>query len=450
MTDDVERRCNKALAETRAYILSRAKYFASLLYGLIPHYVEGFGTLAVSKGMVLILDPEWFITMPVDMRGGCLVHECCHVARGMARLERMPNKDLANIAADLPINHDLRQAKWSLPDWVLYPESFNLPPGRSMEWYYEQLHNEAKKHPQGLKGYLSDTLGKGGGKDGSGNSPPMPPQGKRIGAGSCGSCAGEESDEKQKEIDREHGRGAADRERIRKKAVQEIAAASEKGGSGIGSVPHSLRELLEYTGNERSVVPWRSRLSHVTRRAHGVITAGRSDYSLKRPSKRSVVRGLIVPGLIERKPVIGMIEDTSGSMSYTQLKAGRIEACAVLEQLGIQEAWWISADADVAAPPKVVTLREIKQLEVVGRGGTDFRPGIEAAVRLRPKPDILFYLTDGWGPAPESAPRDTTVIWCIVPGSGAKRPCNWGELIVMSDEIEDQNLYEDDDEEDAA
>jgi len=426
--------CEDTLAETRAYLRYRAPYIMSLVYGLIPHYAWGIGTLGVTKGMVLYIDPVWFVSLPVEQRGAVIMHECGHIIRGMQRLERLSDPNLANIAGDIPNNDDLKAAVWQLPEWAIYSSTYGFPAGLPLEQYYELL----QKKQQQMQGQPGPGKGSDKGdkkKDGKGQpgeASGAPGQGK-VTAGKCGSCAGNGDSELEIEIDKIYGRSEADKQRIIKKAAAEIQEAISKGGKQAGTMPGMFKELLEFTKETKAIIDWRSRLAHMIRKATGRIVSGRTDYSLKRPSKRSMSRLIPRPGLITRAPIVAMVEDTSGSMDSEQLKAGRVEACGIFQQLGLDQAWWISADAQVAGI-KQVRLKDIKRYPVLGRGGTDFRPAIEAAAKLKPFPNILVYFTDGYGPAPAAPPKGMTVIWCLVPGGMSMRPAPWGELVVISND----------------
>jgi predicted metal-dependent peptidase len=155
---------------------------------------------------------------------------------------------------------------------------------------------------------------------------------------------------------------------------------------------------------------------------------------MARPSKRSYSRGIIRPGLIDRRVTMAFIEDSSGSMGKEQLKSARVEAAAVMKQLGLDEAWFMDADAAVAAPPRVIRLRDIHSIPVHGGGGTNFIPALQAAQKLKPKPDVVIYLTDGDGVAPKRAPKGIEVVWCVVPSSWGRRPAWWGHLVVVGDD----------------
>lgn len=446
-----EDECKDALATVRAYSNKHAPYMSSIIYGLVPFFSPGFGTLAVTDKMVLIIDPEWFVTMPVDfeqgatprqsklneaysrlrMQAGCIMHECHHIVRGMERINRMPDKKLANIAFDLPINHDLSKAThedpntkeqvrtWDLPTWACYPKKFKLPEGLTGEQYYELLQKQEVKLPKTPK----------------------------IASGSCGGCGGH-TDPKQEQAEAEAneavGRTDADTERIRGNALNDIKKESESGGPP-GTLPDSLKALLDNDKKER-LVPWRSKLGRVCRRATGRMKAGRQDYSMSRPSKRSMFGNIIRPGLVDRVLTILFIEDSSGSMfadGASPLKHVRTEIASVMQQLGIEQAWFMDADADVASPPKLIRMRDITSLPVSGGGGTDFGPALYRAEKLKPVPDIVMYLTDGAGYAPKYKPSKLKeVVWCIVPSPHGTKPCNWGHLIVCTDEAELREPYE--------
>jgi predicted metal-dependent peptidase len=120
--------------------------------------------------------------------------------------------------------------------------------------------------------------------------------------------------------------------------------------------------------------------------------------------------------------------------------------------LGLDKVWWMDADAAVAAPPRQVSVRDLERLPIHGGGGTDFRPAFDAAMKLRPRPDIIVYLTDGDGTAPEAAPAGVVVVWCVVPSYYNKRPAPWGHAVIMrqeGDEKEYPQFDKDEDEEDA-
>jgi predicted metal-dependent peptidase len=67
----------------------------------------------------------------------------------------------------------------------------------------------------------------------------------------------------------------------------------------------------------------------------------------------------------------------------------------------------------------------VGQVTLGGGGGTDMRVGMEAAMKLRPTPQVLIVVTDGYTPWPEVAPRAKTI---IVRDGGGEAP-SWARLI---------------------
>lgn len=438
---DYKVKCLQALSVARAYIRREAPYYSTIVYGFVPHFVDGLHTLGVSTGMAMLIDPQWYVemeketkhitTMPKDeatykMQAGVLVHEAGHILRGMDRIESMTksgiDRMLVNQGFDIPINDDLKATGWLLPAWAVYSETFGFPPNLTGEQYVELLLKLKEKQEKKLQKIL-ESLGLGSGENDG-----------KVGAGKCGGCAGNSLGEIEQKTDAEIGRPKADQQRIRKEAIGQLKEAA----LGRGNIPQSLKELLDFT-DKKPVIPWRTRLRRVLKRASGRIQAGRADFSMKRPSKRSYTRGVIRPGMIDKKPEIICIEDSSGSMGEDQLKSVRAEITGIFNQLGLSDMWFCDIDCQVAAKPRRIRLKDLYRLPVHGRGGTDFRPGIELAKNLTPKPDVLIYLTDGDGIAPTHPPKDLTVIWCIVPTPGGRRPATWGELVLVSD---DQKLME--------
>lgn len=440
-----DRQCNEALAVARAYITREAPYYATIIYGLIPHFVEGLGTLGVTSSMVLIIDPKWYVDMKKEighikgmqpneatykMQAGVLVHEASHILRGMDRIaalvEAGVDKNIVNTGFDIPINDDIKEGGWLLPEWACYSSTFGFQAGLTGEQYVELLLQMEKDNPK----KFTAAFGQGAGKNKDGK--------RQVAGGHCGGCAGNSLGGIEDEVDAEVGRSTTEKESIRKEAIQQAREAAAKGR---GHVPNSLKQLLVDDG-KKSVIPWRTRLRQVIRRTTGKVINGQSDFSIKRPSKRSYSRGIIRPGMIDCKPEVMLIEDSSGSMGSKQLLAARAEMKGIFNQLGISDAWFCDVDASVASKPQRIRLKDVTTVPVRGRGGTDFRPGIALAQTLSPRPDLLIYLTDGDGVAPKDPPKNIAVIWCIVPTPWGRRPASWGELVVVSDDQELMEPYE--------
>lgn len=395
-----------ALQQARGFVKQKYPYFYSTLLGLIPRHVEGMHTMGVSESMVLAVDLHWLRTLEVDVAAGCLIHEVMHVLRDLSRIRAFPDHVRAGYAFDIPINDDLKRFKIKLPDWVVYSSTYGFPEGLSGEGYYELLKNTA-----------------------------LPTTG-RIGAGACGSCDGHSKDEPSDDA----GRTQAEVAYFKRAGTQALRDYAKSQGWKAGDVPGSWKDLLNFD-EEESVVPWQSIVSSNIGRAFGRITQGQSDYSLRRPSKRSYAIGMIRPGLIAYEPICAFIEDSSASMGHVQLKENRMEAAGAMKQLGLTDVWFLNADTHVQTKPRKITVQDLFKLPVTGRGGTDFCQAIEVTMRLIPPPDLVIYSTDGEGRAPEKKPRNTEFIWLLAPGGWSRSPCDWGIQILTTNDLDERKRY---------
>lgn len=450
MKDDpgkLRKDCLSALATARLAIRKDFPYYSSIIYGFVPRMAPGLGTLGVSPGMVLTVDPVWFTNMAKEvdpdikglardlaadaMRAGVLIHEAHHILRGLERIEALvaagEDPELVNKAFDIPINDNLKDSGVPLPSWAIYSTTFGFKKGLTGEQYLALF----KKNPQAQKKAKGGGKGSKGGQGKKGGTP-------QVGSGACGGCAGNAIDKAlEKKFDEEIGRSKADKERFRREGLKALNDAAQ---AGRGIMPSDLKELLE-KGNEKPMVPWQAKCRHVIRNCSGRVISGRSDFSYRRPSRRSWTRGIIRPGMVDRKPEVLFIEDSSGSMGATQLRHGRVEMASAFRALGLDEVWFCDIDADVALQPKRIHINDLAKMPVHGRGGTNFCPGIEIAAKLQPRPEILIYFTDGDGPAPAKAPRGLEVIWCIVPTPYGRRPAKWGHLVLVSNDQELREPY---------
>lgn len=374
---------------------------------LIPYPTEEVDTLGVTEGMVVYYNPKLmdsFLKEPQGelLCGGVLVHEAMHPLQRHAQRRGGREPELWNDSGDSTINPPILASSLRLPDWVVLPQKFGLPDGQTAEWYYDNIPRDRRGRP------------------------------RKIGAGQCGGCAGNPGPnaELERRIDEEMGRSAADRERIVKTVANDVRAHALRHGRG--SVPGALLAWAEVLMLPPKV-RWEAALTSVFQTAFGQIQAGGQDFSIIRPSKRSIVRGLIRPGLVDYNPEVAVLLDTSGSMGPAtglQIQSGLREMAGILRVLGLDALWFLQADAAVALSPRRITIADLRRVEIRGGGGTDFGPALRAAAVLNPRPNIIVYFTDGDGWCPPQPPPGITVIWAIVPGRySVKKPLPWGKTI---------------------
>jgi predicted metal-dependent peptidase len=423
------------LSYARAAVVHDAPYFASVVHGFIYVPIEGLGTMGVTSAMVLAYDPQWVKEASIKNLAADIVHEVNHFLRKhWVRAGNVEDPQLFNTAADLAINPDIRNAGvWELADKnstrpAIFPEDFQLEEGLSTEEYYAKLLQ--RKHSQPPKEETQSADEGSGDNDSEGAG-----QKGGVCAGHCGSIAGNVDDPRLSEKTvGEQGRSQVEIQTISKRTAADIESYVQ--AKGIGSVPAGLSQFAKALIEEPHV-RWQNELAHIIHNASGRIQAGGEDFSMSRPSKRSIIRGICRPGMIEHQPEVGFVRDSSASMNLDQLNACIREAYHIMQALGVDEAWFADADAAVAMPWKRVGPEFFRQLtEVHGRGGTDFRPAITAAEKLFPRPDLLIYCTDGFGPAPTIAPVDMAVVWCLI--GGQRSPAKWGHPVIISEDPNDR------------
>src|SRR3990172_1824147 len=402
------------ISAARAYIMDYHKdpcapYISDTLLNLTPVPVRGLKhAMGVTTGLVLYFNPERVCLDPElskkEVMAGALVHEAEHVLRGIWRLEALADKERANIAGGMAINGPLREEGWKLPHWVIYHDcpEFNFPPNLTLEQYYDLLTEKAQDYggstremmdklfgdgdeegegEEGEEGGNEDGEGKGDGEgDGEGKAPGG--SGKKwkpdIGSGGCGSAGGNAPDpEVEGKLDQEHGRSEVEVESIRRNTLDAIADWVSR--KGIGRDPGRFKEMID-SRYKKPDVNWRRVLRRVVRLTVGEIRRGSRDYSVRRPSLSSPFLGVLLSGPIDGDPEIVCIRDTSLSMGDKELQSTNVE--------------------------------------IIG------------AIKIRPKPNVFIYMTDGCGTAPAAPPPGVAFIWCIVRTSQAMRPAPWGKVVV--------------------
>ena len=148
-------------------------------------------------------------------------------------------------------------------------------------------------------------------------------------------------------------------------------------------------------------------------------SSGKIDYTFARMSRRQYP-DIRLPSMIERWPNITVVLDTSGSMDDQRTAQATAEVGSVLRSLGGRHHLRVlSVDAAVHTSQRVFSLREV---QLVGGGGTDLRVGIAAAEALRPRTDLLIVITDADTPWPDTKPAIAKV---IVVNVGDGSPPDW-------------------------
>lgn len=407
----------------RSELARETWWLASALHSIRgPFWRPGMLTAAISSRGRLFMDPALFDTIANNQIKAILEHEVWHVL--MSHGERAKAADVTQetasiwgIAADAVINSTCLRSKTltkldaaahaiasktlgrDAPASAWVPSSFGAPDGLTEEEYYVILLQQDADGGQirnRILGPSSGSASDGYARDWERPQPGDPEDVAPVSAWEAQAIA------------------------------KETAKAIEQGiARGRGDMPAGLKKWAEGM-LAPPLVDWRGRLRRTLQQA--AIAAGRADYSYRRPSRRdpSASRGYISPGMIQPRPDVAAVIDTSGSMSNADLLRATSEVIGITRAVGGSVR---VASCDVAAT-KFSRVRDARDVTLVGGGGTDMRVAIAAVERLRPKPQLCVVITDGGTPWPESR-RHVDVMAVIVGDETCNTAPPWITSVVI-------------------
>lgn len=385
----------------------------------------------------LFINPKWVAGAEYNEVLAVLEHEALHVVLehlirilvAVANLQSQEDKITAYrvipLAVDMETNLFLdttndwvktHRKTWVLPD----QEPFNLPRDKTFEWYLKKLMERDKKSKKS-----ADCDGKDGGDNGefhnfvSANSPGASEQYKIL-------VNHEGLEELLNGMSDEEKCGVADELKHRiKDAVQK---AVDDHAKSRGTLPAFLEELIGKLLAPPKV-PWTQILRD------RVINTKRWKWrrSVARPNRRHVGVEMLAPfpGRVkDRTFTVAFCIDTSGSMGVRELEIALSELQHLQRADSDIEIHVIEADVDIGKEYLLTSTAEVNY-NLTGRGGTDFNYALKRSREL--KPDMCFYYTDGYAPAPNTENRVTCpMMWLISPG-GKVPDTNWGYVLQMAD-----------------
>ncbi len=379
----------EALSAARLWAANEAPYLATAIFAMSPTAMPGLGTMGTDRYWHLYIDPEVFNNWSIEEAGSVLIHEAHHLLRShgerATELGVGPGEQRRfNVAADFEINDDLRDLR--LPAGGLDPEAYGFDSGQLAETYYELL----KSHHD-------------------------------LPSVDCGSGA--------HGVRREWDLGSADDmavgemegELIRQQVAQEVRSAARSAGNVPAGLERWAKAFLEPR------VDWRRQFAAHVRSGIDTVS-GAVDYSYRRPSRRvgsPIGRAVVLPALVQPVPRIAVVVDTSGSMSQELLSQALAEISGLLRSSGIGTGRLtvLACDSAVHSTQQIFSAGQVKLL---GGGGTDMGAGIAQAERLRPKPEVIVVLTDGFTPWPSGRPGVEVVVALLGDGPG---PPAWARLV---------------------
>lgn len=425
---------------------------------------------------------------PIAYLGGAVAHEAWHPLRQHAQrfmdLGIPATDDVLDdwgISTDEEINDDLMIifASENQPRLCIPPTHLNLPkhhghPDHKLAEHYFFLHRDnprPKKDGQKKPGQgrgegqkvqsqgqqPGEGQGKGEGQKGEGQKGDKPGQqgegqgqsGDQPGGGGQGAGQGQDDSRNDhgsavdgqprpwdlgepKEGDVNTGISEVEARMVRKQVAKNIVQASKSRGTVPGGYLRWAEKQLEGPKYD-----WRAELAKALRwainRRHGD-----SIRTFRRLSRRCVSIGYkaILPSSYDPSPTVCIVQDTSGSMSERAISESLAEAEAIVRATGA-EVNFLACDMHA---DKVQRVSNVRTLAIHGGGGTDMRVGIRAALKSKPKPNVVVLFTDGFTPWPEQPLPDGTK---LVVGLVGEHSCNinkppaWATTVkILGDDIE--------------
>lgn len=407
------------LAMGRLYAATKMPYFAHSVWHLIPTPNDEMDIpLGVSKDSKLMYNESLLEGMRPEHVGYHMLRVANHIIRGHNEVQPTDKDErkLVNLAMDLAINGDLHDAIGFAPDGSALPSMFGFESGLGWYDYYQKLKD--LQDQQG-KQKQQPAPGMGAGRSGSGGTNPVQGEPDPNGEG------GGENQQQDS-----GGRSENDQVMMRLKVANDLIEA-QKAGKLPGTMQGLLKWATDMLGPPK--ISWQTMLRRYLSTALKVAKAGSQTTTYARPSRRQAIYGYgdnspVVPRMIAHKPSVWAVLDTSGSMwGDNVLEDSVTEVAGIISAAG-GNVTFISGDCKVGDVVKANTFADIKN-RIAGGGGTDFRPPFEYANKQRKqdRPDVLIYITDGCGPAPENPPKFQT-IWVLI-GQHSEPPAKWGKFV---------------------
>ena len=379
----------KKLKIARATAVYAHPYLATGLFKLFPIESHGVKTIAVSANWKMYFNPNFVDETSNLQLAGVLIHELSHLLRGHHQREKdfsARDSFIWNIAADAAINDDLLRSSIKLPDHRVTSGLLGVLEGQSTEAIYLQL--------AGRRGELENMF------------PDI----------DCGSCV-DGSTRSYEEA------SITPNEENTEVLLDQIARELLEGIEDGANPPQFLKTWARKRINPH--VNWLSLLLRRVRRELDPMQ--RADYRLGPLSRRSS-DPFIFPKLVERnRPNVAIIVDTSGSMREAELDRAITEISLILNSLHGEPLTLISCDSEVRLESKI---RNASQIRLIGGGGTDLRVGIEAALRLNPRPHLIVVITDGLTAWTLNRPKNAPEIIALLTGGEIEVP-KWVTPIVI-------------------
>ncbi|MFM7810854.1 MAG: DUF2201 family putative metallopeptidase [Acinetobacter junii] len=369
-----------ALDKVKINLLSinGSPFLATILFGLKVKFDNSIPTLATS-GIELLINPDFFLSIPEEQRRAEVAHECWHVA--LDHIGRLYDRDHDrwNRATDYAINIMMQDSgKYQLGnDWLLDPQYR----GMTADTIYNLLEQQDKKSGGSPKG--NQHMFKPNGDDGQ----PLPQ-----------SVA-------QAQV---------------QKLVSKAAAIAQQAKENFGYVPGGLEFMLEPILKPK--LNWKAILMNY------VSTFIKSDYSYRRFNRRYLPHFYLPTLYSEAIGEIGVAFDASCSVSDTEFRIMMGQVKQIHQMLQPEKTELITFDTEVQTVHKLNFASPLNKLTFKGRGGTCVKCIFKHFDKRKPK--VLIIFSDMQFYMPDIKPK-YPVIWIGVRDTRINKSVPFGKYIEL-------------------
>lgn len=395
----------ETLAKASKELMLKEPFYGLLLLSLNKIWSEKMvptaGVCLKGINYELAINPVFWESLPAIKKVGILKHELLHIAFfHLTDYANYPNKQLLNVAMDIEINQYIDK-EW-LPENGCFLESFpslNMEAKKGTRYYYNMLDQECQNEEE-----TAVALGQ---------------------ALEDGDCEVQLPDGTVVELP-DHIFDSQELDEATKKLIETqtkhiVNQVADQVMKAKGNVPGEIAEILERINKiDPPKFDWKGYIRRFTGKSVKTYTKkSRRKYNKRMPD---------LPGLkIKRQKHILAAVDTSGSVSTSELKEF------------LNEMWHMTkTGSDVTLVQCDTAISHIgkfnprEELEIHGRGGTEFQPVIDYYNEHLKNYSCLIYFTDGECPAPENARGQ--ILWVISSqGDASYLEDTYGELIKLED-----------------
>jgi predicted metal-dependent peptidase len=431
-----ERECLQRISVARTTVNAFTPFFGYLVLKMVPvvarpgHQVD---TAAISPDGTLYVNHHFLKTLSDPEVAGLIVHEVMHPAllcwkrqgprRAMVCGPDMEPFSLWNLAHDMSFNPEIEElaTKCKAKGKIKLPKDAALDARfikQSAEQIYDVLLREAEKNKKkqggggGVRGILEKIPGSASGKNGIGNDLrddlSKSKDGKRASQGDKGA---------QQKIENNW-------------RVSVVAAAQvHEAAKGQGSLPGGIKKFVDEL--QEAKVDWMEVLSQWLGE-----NGRRSDYSFRRPARRSESVGEYMPSHVRCGVAdVAIVWDTSGSMNGREAEI-LSEVRGICEDLGTSVRV-ICCDTKIHSDVKDIQEALDMIPHIKGGGGSDFTPAFDLLDKEN-YDGVVVSFTDGFITVPQTKPpliKD--VLWCLANHDTDPTNGRWGQILRIEDKKPD-------------